>query len=135
MRFRNIMLLNFSASSRIQSVLENLGRTEDIRFSPSCKRLAIAGYDKNVIVLVDLQVTTRRQHKKICIHNAIEVSFPCFKSPHRIDFFDDETLGVANRDGGVSIVRVPSSESKNKFEVLKTLCSKELLSTPGSVAV
>ena len=45
-----------TAPSSVEAVLDRMGRTEDVRFSPDNRRLAIAAFHEHVIVLVDVEL-------------------------------------------------------------------------------
>ncbi|NOR61330.1 MAG: hypothetical protein GQ535_02400 [Rhodobacteraceae bacterium] len=118
-----------------------LARTEDIRFSPDGKRLAIAGYAKQSIVIFDIQIKTGGKAPKVTMHDYIELNSEVFNYPHGLDFVDNETLVVANRKGAVTVFNLPASGLGNRqvqATPLATITKAEGLKkvhAPGSVAV
>ncbi len=48
--------LELSGPPMVLSALEGLGRTEDVRFSPDNRRLAIAGFGRHRVFLLDLAI-------------------------------------------------------------------------------
>jgi len=124
----------------IRSLIAGLGRTEDLRFSPNGRRLAVAGYLLNQIVVLDIDIQTSMTGKVIAVDGGVVISSPALKRPHGLDFLDDETLIVANRGGGVPVFRVPGSTSD--VMVCEMLPIRELVADgvadlhgPGSVVV
>jgi hypothetical protein len=49
------MEVGFSAPERVLKALRRIGRTEDVCFSPSGDRIAIAGASKNRILLLNVE--------------------------------------------------------------------------------
>jgi hypothetical protein len=96
----------FDASPDVRSALGALGRTEDVRFSPSGRRLALAGFRNDRIAVADLEVTATT----VAITRLRELASSSLHHPHGVDFLDEETLVVANRRGGVIVLRLPSGE-------------------------
>ncbi len=84
-------------------VVGRLGRTEDLRFSPDGRRLAVAVFGKSEIVLFGVAVTGGA----VRLSGPVEIASPDLAAPHGLDFIGPERLVVANRDGGVAIFRVP----------------------------
>ena len=50
------MRVAFSAPKHVDDVISRLGRTEDIRFSPDNKRLAVAEFSNNAIAIFDIEI-------------------------------------------------------------------------------
>jgi hypothetical protein len=48
------MRIEVSASPNVKAVLARLGRTEDVTFSPSGRRLAVAGFGHNTVLILDV---------------------------------------------------------------------------------
>ena len=46
----------YSAPKYVDDVIAMLGRTEDIRFSPDNKRLAVVGFSRNAIAIFDVEI-------------------------------------------------------------------------------
>ena len=99
------MRIEFIASDEVKEALASLGRTEDVKFSPDNRRLAIAGFSKNKCVVVDIQFEISSTHKKVLLNDFVEITSPCLQEPHGLAFIDHETLIVANRSGAVPILK------------------------------
>lgn len=97
------MNLEFTASEPAAKALSELGRTEDVKFSPDHRRLAIVGYNKNAILLIDVEITG----KTVALTDCVELKSSCLSEPHGIDFIDQDTVVVANRKAGAPILRLP----------------------------
>ena len=132
--------VEFSASSEAKAVLASLGRTEDVKFSPSNRRLAVAGYHRNAIALFDIEIGASGGGKRVALTDVLEITSSSFDAPHGLAFIDDDTLVVANRSGGVPILRLPEAGTTGrKIDVvaLQTISGDEhcKVITPGSVTV
>jgi hypothetical protein len=92
----------------VETVLEQVGRTEDVRFSPSNRRLALAGFVKNSIAIAEIEIDTDGSRPRIRVKAAIELTSPSLQMPHGVEFLDDTTIIVANRRGTVAFFEVPT---------------------------
>src|SRR5512141_435118 len=93
------MQIEFTASREVRQALASLGRTEDVKFSPSNTRLAIAGFARNKILVVEVDITASEACKRVELTDCLEVESSSLRAPHGLSFIDDETLVVANRFG------------------------------------
>ena len=100
--------VSWSAGPRSQRVLGELGRTEDVVFSPSGQRLAVAGFHVNRIAVFTLRIAQREKTTSIRLAEVVELEASGLHGPHGLCFLDDATLAVANRGGRVEIYDVPS---------------------------
>jgi len=121
--------------------IAELARTEDIRFSPDGKRLAIAGYAKQSIVIFDIEIEMGGTGPQIRLSDYMELNSEVFNYPHGLDFVDNETLVVANRKGAVTVFEVPLVTPENRqvqatprVTITRAEGLKKL-HAPGSVAV
>ena len=64
-----------------------------------------------------------------------DITSPYLKSPHGLDFIDDEKILVANRDGKACIFELPANPSGSFELVPSAIIRSEDIFTPGSVAV
>src|SRR5438067_9849782 len=105
------MQIDFTASAEVRQALANLGRTEDVKFSPSNKRLAIAGYAKNKILVVDVEISVSAAGKSVDLTDCVEMESLSFNGHYGLSFMDEETLVVANCSCKVTILKVTTSET------------------------
>ena len=97
------MEVPYQSSQRVNQIIASLGRTEDVRFSPSGLRLAVAAFARNRIAVFDVEISASSAAPHIALTAAAELSSPALNRPHGVDFIDEDTLIVANREGGVAI--------------------------------
>ena len=132
------MKINYTASQQVRNVIGSLGRTEDIKFSPNNKRLAVVGYNRKRIAVFDICIVTSADGTNITLTSVVEIASTHLNYPHGLDFIDDETIIVANREGTAPIFKLPPAETESKcYELapLEVLGSGDLVNTPGSVSV
>src|SRR4051812_24967567 len=99
--------ITITATEEIDIVLRTLGRTEDAKFSPDNRRLVVVGFLQNILFLFDVEYDFSSAGKKVNLSGLQQITSPCLKKPHSVFFIDDETLVVANRNAGVSILKLP----------------------------
>ena len=127
--------IDYSAPQHVRNAVLSMGRTEDVRFSPNNQRLAVAAFRKNKISVFEISVTASDSSKSIAITSATNISSTYLKSPHGIDFIDDERIIVANRDGQVCIFELPPNAIENCELAPVAILKSDSISTPGSVAI
>ena len=132
--------VEISAPTEVWEVLKNLGRTEDVKFSPSNRKLAVTGFRKNKILVFDVEISASTSSKKVALTDFIEIASSSLYEPHGIFFIDENTLVVANRLANTSIFNLPESGSVDRNLVLTavhTIAGDEILrlQSPGSVSV
>jgi hypothetical protein len=120
--------------------LETIGRTEDVRFSPDNQTLALAGFKKKCCLLLRIDVRPSVRRPRVVITDSLEVVSPGISLVHGLDFLDDHTLAIANRDGFVSLIELPPPPWQGRTcEVAPRLCfsaaTGAAVHSPGSVAV
>ena len=132
------MRVEYTAPKEVHAVIASLGRTEDVRFSPDGKRLAVAAFLNNRIAIFEIEIQAEAQGKTIFLSAVSLLDSSDLKAPHGLDFIDNQTLVVANRKGGVQLYRLPQRDSNQACRALSIspLASvrSELLNAPGSVA-
>ncbi|CAN7618519.1 YncE family protein [Mesorhizobium sp. LjNodule214] len=121
-------------------MLSAIGRTEDVRFSPDNRLLAIAGFGRKRCLILGIEVEPASDGPEVTIHDHMELTSDCIGEVHGLDFIDDRTLAVANRDGLVGIFSLPAGEPAGRSleisprrQIKSGLLCK--LRTPGSIAV
>jgi 6-phosphogluconolactonase (cycloisomerase 2 family) len=85
---------------------DETARTEDIKFSPSGRVLAVVATTRSIAVFA---IDTGARPIQISRHAILKSS--SFSSPHGIDFLSDDVIVVANRAGWVTFYRVPPVEA------------------------
>ena len=131
------MEISYTAPDFVQSVINRLGRTEDLRFSPSNKRLAVSEFSNNRIALFDIEIILSNGNKVVSLKNVMEIASDKLNHPHGLDFIDENNIVIANRDASVIIFQIPVNNSGKLFELrpLEIFGEFEHVNTPGSVAV
>ena len=132
------MKIEYRADDHARAIIGGLGRTEDVRFSPSNGRLAIAAFNGARIAVLDVQIGKAGGAPEVLLTGGIEISSPALSYPHGVDFLDDDTLAVANRGGGVAIFKLPAGQTGtcelSPIQVLEP-GPGSIVFTPGSVSV
>lgn len=124
----------------VEAALVAIGRTEDLRFSPDNHLLALAGHSKNRCLLLRVDIGHEDGDVVLSASDFLEITSDTFHYPHGLTFIDDQTLAVANRGGGVSILRLPTGEPGGGVRRAETLWHFpggrfRWMRSPGSVAV
>jgi hypothetical protein len=132
------MKIDYRATDRVRAVVASLGRTEDLRFSPNNRRLAIAAFNQSRIAILDVEVSKSGESPEVLLTGGITISSPTVSYPHGVDFLDDETIAVASRQGGVAVFRLPVVNANDcdlsPIQFLRP-GSGSIVHTPGSVSV
>jgi len=124
----------------VREKIETLARTEDCRFSPAGRKLAIAGYAKNAIVVFDVEMDLGGSAPQIVLSDYVELTSDEFDFPHGLDFVDESTLVIGNRGGSVVAIALPEAPAQKQVCVdpLVTVTRADFfhrLNSPGSVSV
>jgi len=132
--------LQYAAPQSVRDAIGTLGRTEDVRFSPSNRRLAVASFLRNRLFVFDIDIASSLGATTVALTGGVELSSPALRWPHGVDFIDDDTLIVTNRRRGVALFTLPSGgRDVRSHEVLPIARwpadRTTLLDAPGSVAV
>lgn len=130
----------FRASQAVRAALSAMGRTEDLRFSPDNRLLAIAAFARKRCLLLRIDVEMRPDGPDVTIHDFMELRSDGIGEVHGLDFIDDKTLVVANRDGQLAIFALPMESmagQHREITALRRIDGKPFckLRTPGSVVV
>jgi hypothetical protein len=132
------MKIDYRATDRVRSILAWLGRTEDVRFSPNNRRIAMAAFNKSRIAILDVEVGKSGGSPEVSLTEGFEISSSALSFPHGVDFLDDETIAVASRQGGVAIFKLPVAPVNDcELAPIQLLApgSGSIVHTPGSVSV
>lgn len=138
-----ITALQVTTTPHVQRALASLGRTEDVRFSPSGSRLAIAGFGADELSVIDLEVMASVDvaapgSPAVHIVGMVQIQSASLHEPHGISFLDEDTLVVANRHAEVPIYRLPPAAPglrRIDLDPVQTLRADDVhgLKSPGSV--
>ena len=132
--------IEYAAPRHVREAIAAIRRTEDVRFSPDNRRLAVADFARDRVVLFDVEVTASAAGARVALSRVVEVRSPDLKGPHGLDFLDDDTLIVVNRGGDACLLALPKGEVSNRVVELAPLHvmragGSHLLASPGSVRV
>lgn len=128
--------LAFESPDAVRDALARLGRSEDLRFSPGNRLLALAGFSSHKILLLRSAISTGAA-PGIEFSDFLEVRSSGIGFVHGLDFLDEDTLVVANRDGSVAVIRIPDGELAERelsMEPAAVLRGRHI-QNPGSIAV
>ena len=137
-------VLPFDAPAPVLAAIEGAGRTEDLRFSPDNRLLAIAAHVRNVVLLLRVRVEGGPSTPSVSIEDFAELTSKTFGGLHGVDWLDSATLVTGNRDGRVAVVRVPErlGGQTHAVEPLSVMKAGKLRSnlfarphSPGSLVV
>lgn len=125
-----------------REAIMRLGRTEDVKFSPDDRRLALAGFVANACLVFDVRVRRESRVLSIAVDDFAELRSDQLRDPHGFDFIGNDVLVVANRKGAVTLFRLPPRQSGGRaFEVkpFKTIDRADDagagLQSPGSLCI
>ena len=126
-----------NVSDVVAAAIQDLGRCEDLSFSPGGGRLVIAGFNTRRCLI--LRVVLDQDGGIASLGEFLEVESPAITQPHGIDWIDDSTLAIGNRNGDIAVVPVPPESGNRRVSVqpLAILTGKRFtrVAWPGSVAV
>ena len=132
--------LEFRTTEPVREALARLGRTEDVRFSPDGTRLAIAGFARGRCLLLRIKIDELLDDLVVSADDYLEITSMGIGRVHGLDFIDDQTLVVANRNGLVCVFELPEGDLSGRevrLEPLSQVRGKRFtrIESPGSVAV
>lgn len=127
--------LEYEAPQHVRDAVAALGRTEDIKLSPSNRRLAIADFEESRIFVFEIAINTSGKSKRISVRDVVELTSRGLNYPHGLDFIGDDKLLIANRAGEMCILAIPRNESGRCDVEPLSIFQSDQISTPGSVFV
>ncbi|MER8695224.1 lactonase family protein [Mesorhizobium opportunistum] len=132
--------IGFKASEAVRAALSAIGRTEDLRFSPDNRLLAIAAFARKRCLVLRVDVGMGPGGPDVTIHDFMELRSESIGEVHGLDFIDDRTLVVANRDGKLAVFELPVESmagQHREITAVRRITGKPFckLNTPGSVVV
>ncbi len=132
--------IHFSASDAVRAALGAIDRTEDVAVSPDGSRLALAAFTKKRVYVFSLVVRRFGHRVNIQLPACIALTSNRFSTPHGCTFLDRDHLLVCDREGDVTLVRLPEPQvAGGKANVAPQLIIngrgylKAIVKTPGSV--
>ena len=130
--------VHYTASDAAQRAIARLGRTEDVQFSPSNRRLAVAAFLVNRIAVFEVALSRSGDHPHVALNDVVEIEAETLEAPHGLCFLDEDTLVVANREGSVEVIDIPApgAASSGGAARRRTVAGSPTgpIITPGSVA-
>jgi hypothetical protein len=111
------MRLDYAAPPHVSEVIASLKRVEDIKFSPSNRRLALAASDSNRLAVLDIRIGAASDGPAITLPEVAEIASPCFAYPHGVDFIGEDIIVVANRDGDIAILELPPGGRSGSYDL------------------
>jgi len=101
--------LEWTATPEVREAVSSAGRTEDIRFSPDGRLLAIAAYLEDTIYLVDVDLPRGSGDETVRISGCRMLNSDSLAGPHGLMFLGSDHLLVCNRGGDVVLFRIPEA--------------------------
>ena len=128
------MEIAFDAGEAVRGALARIGRTEDVRFSPDERRLALVGLEANRLLVLDVETGP-----PVSLTGFVEIESDALRSPHGVEWLDSQVLAVANRGGSVALFELPARRprsTRTRLEPLRTIGADagDLVGTPGSLS-
>ncbi len=99
--------LIYQTTPTIQKVIDSIGQTEDVKFSPDERFLAVVDFSNSKIQLFEIHIENVDAAQIVNLTNCITIDSNHFKNPHGLDFIGNKHFVVANRAGDVTIYRIP----------------------------
>jgi hypothetical protein len=132
--------LPYTSPPSVADTLVSLGRTEDVAFSSSGRRLAVAALARNRIAVFDVGIASSRGDPPIVLTGGLELSSRALQQPHGVGFVDDDTLIVTSRESGVALFALPPGERDVRAHDVLPMArwpsdGATLFNVPGSVSV
>lgn len=97
----------YRASNEIRAQLRQISRTEDLKFSPDGKTLAIAAFSQNKIILLGLNYASSGPVTEIELTHCTELQSDEINKPHGLAFLGPNHLLVASREGVAGVFELP----------------------------
>ncbi|MCB1276798.1 hypothetical protein [Prosthecobacter sp.] len=133
--------LEFTAPPAVREALSGVGRTEDVRFSPDNRKLAITGFAKNTCLIFDIEVDRSGPRPLVRLLDCLEIRSRRFRGPHGIEFIGENQLLVANRGGRISLFAIPERPAEGgvvdaePLHEVTRIGFLRRLNSPGSLCV
>ncbi len=125
--------------SCVTEAISALGRTEDVRFSPDGRRVAIACFHSGAVAVVDIEVSGGQTSPSVAHTALTRLVAADLEEPHGVDWLDEGTLIVADRAGCIGLLDVPDSRPGEAVDLSVDLLEFDGVFAdiygPGSVTV
>ena len=119
----------YDASPADRSAIEEMQRSEDVRFSPNNCRLALAEFNRDRLVIADIEIkSVEKDTVQVSVANVSRFSSHRLHDPHGVNFLDDDTIIVASRAGSVTVHDVARRAAVNES---RALTANEVALDPG----
>ena len=132
------MEIQYKASDELRAIISRLGRTEDVQFSPSGSRLAVAEFNENRLLILGIEASFDTEPPTVTLRNSLEIESDSLQRPHGFSWIDERTIVVANRTGHLAIFELPEVPTSGRISLspVRTLGenANDLVKTPGSVS-
>lgn len=130
------MQIAYQADDRVRAALARIGRTEDAHFSPSGRRLALAGLNDNVVLVLGVRIAPDGATPAVTLTGWLEVTTTGFRAPHGLFWLDERILIVCSRYGEIMILDVPEEGGRVELTPIRTIGADlaDLVRTPGSIS-
>lgn len=132
--------LSIEAGPQVQKIIQGIGRTEDIKFSPNNGRIAVIDFLAQNVFVFRVDISFLAETPRAVVRSYAILSSPCLRYPHGLCFLDDSYLVVANRKGDVSIFRLPDMDLDRPEPEASPLCTisakqhfRTKVRSPGSI--
>jgi hypothetical protein len=124
----------------LRAALDRVGQSEDVKFSPNSRLVALPSYDRNAITVLTVDISNGANGPRVTVIDVAELTAPGLDFPHGVDFLDDRTLLVANRLANVTAYRLPAADRVRAGASLEAIAAPpdrwfEPLNSPNSIAV
>lgn len=133
--------VEFVAAPSVREALSRIGRTEDVRFSPDNRKLAITGFAKNTCLIFDIEVDRSGPRPVVRLLDWLELRSRQLRGPHGIEFVGEDRLLVANRGGRISLFAMPERPAQGgvvdaePLHEVTRIGFLRRLNSPGSLCV
>ncbi len=133
--------IDIDAPAEVLEALSRIGRTEDVRFSPDNRRLAIAAFIENACFVFDIEIDRSSSRPVVRISDFLEIRSDAIREPHGLDFIGENLLLVANRKGSLALFAIPERTAGNRLHQVQPLQEirqaslRHKLNSPGSLCI
>lgn len=132
--------IEYEAPPHVSDAIAAMGRTEDLAFSPSGRRIVITEFLRHRLFILDIDAGERDGSGRFVLTDCVELVSRSFLFPHGVCFLDEDTVAVANRESTTQIYRLPASGTGvpivegTPLQIIRGPWFRRN-ATPGSVAV